>query len=357
MRVSATYRPPYWPKCPCSSGSLGAADELLDLRMILPSRTLLDARGHVDAEGSKTPDRLRDRLGSESARHEETRARHGTEVDDRLERDAGPAGPPGDVAVEQDVVGRVARGERRGVVSGAEPERLDGPPGPIAAVGRVLVAVKLHGRQTDLRRNPFDQLPRRVHEDTDERRRRHRLGDLAGARQVDTARASGPEVEAQEIRPCPHGYPRVLDAAHAADLDLHGHASHSARAAPGSGRSMKASPTRTACAPARRMRSTSARERMPLSATTSTPPGTSPASRSVVSSETANVARSRLLMPTNVAPAASAQASSASPWTSTSTSSPLSAATARREAPSSGASAAAISSTASAPQARASSTW
>src|SRR5206468_2812797 len=279
MRVSATYRPPYWPKCPCSSGSLGAADELLDLRMILPSRALLDARGDVDA--------------------------------------------------------------------GTAPERLDGPPRPTAAVGGVLVAVKLPGRETDLRRDPLDQLPRRVHEDADQRRRDHRLGDLAGARQVDVARASGPEVEAQEVRAPPHGRPRVVHAAHAADLDLHGHASHSARAAPGSGCSMKASPTRTACAPARRMRSTSARERTPLSATTSTPAGTSPASRSVVSSETVNVARSRLLMPTSVAPAATAQASSASPWTSTSASSPLSAAAARSEAPCSGVTATAIRSTAS----------
>src|SRR3989442_1409296 len=213
MSVSATYRPPYWPKCPCSSGSLGAADELLDLRIILPSPALLDAPGDVHAER-----------------------------------------PP-----------------------------------------------------------PPDQPPRGVHEDPEERRPGDRRGDLAGARQVHGARASGPEVEAQEIRPGARGRACVLHAADAADLDLHGHASHSAKAAPGSGRSMKASPTRTACAPARRIRSTSVRERMPLSATTRTPAGTSAASRSVVSSETVKLARSRLLIPMSVAPAASAHASSTSP--------------------------------------------
>src|SRR5256886_7085122 len=111
MSVSATYRPPYWPKCPCSSGSLGAADELLDLRMILPSRALLDARGDVDAEGPPPPDRVRNGLGPEPARHEEPRARHGAEVDDRRERHAGAAGLSGDVGVEQAGVGRIARGE------------------------------------------------------------------------------------------------------------------------------------------------------------------------------------------------------------------------------------------------------
>src|SRR5947199_5443063 len=94
MRVSATYRPPYWPKCPCSSGSLGAADELLDLRMILPSRALLDARGDVDAERPQAPHRVRDRLGPEPARHEEPRARHGAEVDGGLERLPRPPGRP-----------------------------------------------------------------------------------------------------------------------------------------------------------------------------------------------------------------------------------------------------------------------
>src|SRR2546429_618762 len=49
MSVSATYRPPYCPKCPAASGSLRAADALLDLPLILPSPALLAAPGDVDA--------------------------------------------------------------------------------------------------------------------------------------------------------------------------------------------------------------------------------------------------------------------------------------------------------------------
>src|SRR5207244_2485255 len=116
----------------------------------------------------------------------------------------------------------------------------------------VLATVKLDRRETDLCRDPLDQLPRGVHEDPDERRPGHRLGDLGGARQVHVARASGPEVEAEEVRPGTRSRTGVFRAADAADLDLHGHPSHSASAAPGSGRSMKASPTRTARAPAPR---------------------------------------------------------------------------------------------------------
>src|SRR5207244_2614733 len=332
MRVSATYRPPYWPKCPCSSGSLRAADELLDLPMILPSRALLDARGDVDAERTDAPHRIRDGLQAKTPGDEQPLGGHTLEVDAREWR-AGPAGQPFDPRVDEDVVRRIFRRDRRHVVAGAQPERLDRAPRPAPAVDRVLVAVELHRREADLRRDALDQITRRIDEHADERRPGHGFRDRPGACHVDVARAAGPEIEAEKVRARADRGARVLGRADAADLHLHGHASHSARAAPGSGRSMNASPTRTACAPARRMRPTSAGVRMPLSATRSTPRGTRPASRSVVSSATVNVDRSRLLIPTSVAPAPSAQRSSASLWTSTSTSRPLSAAAARSAPP------------------------
>src|SRR5947199_9177554 len=356
MSVSATYRPPYCPKWPAASGSLRAADELLDLPMILPSRALLDARGDVDAERPDAPHRVRDGLQAKTPGDEQPLGGHTLEVDAR-ERHAGPAGQPFDPRVDEDVVRRIFRRDRRHVVAGAQPERLDRAPRPAPAVDRVLVAVELHRREADLRRDALDQITRRIDEHADERRPGHGFRDRPGACHVDVARAAGPEIEAEKVRARADRGARVLGRADAADLHLHRHASHSARAAPGSGRSMNASPTRTACAPAAVMRRTSAAERSPLSATTSAPAGARGARRSSVARETAKVARSRLLIPTRVAPSAAARPSSASVCTSTRTSRPAAAPAAIRSAPCPAPTAATISSTASAPKARASSIW
>ena len=74
---------------------------------------------------------------------------------------------------------------------------------------------------------------------------------------------------------------------------------------------MNASPTSTARAPAATMRAhVGRRVDAALGDERARPAGTSGASRSVVSSVVTNVRRSRLLMPTSVAPAASAHSSS-----------------------------------------------
>src|SRR5262249_54030457 len=183
------------------------------------------------------------------------------------------------------------------VGAGSDADRLDDAPRPPPAVVGVLVAVELEGGEPDPRRHLLDSRARRIDEDADEGRSRNGVGDFRRTLDVDAARAREVEVESEEIGSRPRRGDRVVDPADAADLDLHGHRSHSATAAPGSAASMTASPTRTACAPALTIRRTSSAERMPLSATTSAPAGARAASRSVVSSETRNVARSRLLIP------------------------------------------------------------
>src|SRR5881396_2948654 len=276
--------------------------------MVLPPGAGLHPGRDVDGEGAHGAHDQGHRVGMEPARDEETRGGQ-PGGGGAVERDARAARLAGDEAVEQEIVGRIARGERGEVDARARADRLDRPPAPAAAVVGVLVAVELERGEADPRRDLLDQ----------------------GA--------------------------RVLDRAHAADLDLHGHRSHSARAAPGSGRSMNASPTSTACAPAAVMRRTSAAERSPLSATTSAPDGARGARCSAVARETSKVARSRLLMPISVAPSAAARSSSASPCTSTSTSRPAARAAASRSAPCLAVTPPTTSSTASAPKARASSIW
>src|SRR5947199_227893 len=342
--------------CPPPLGSFGAADELFDLGMVLPPGAGLHPGRDVDGEGAHGAHDQGHRVGMEPARDEETRGGQ-PGGGGAVERDARATRLAGDEAVEQEIVGRIARGERGEVDARARADRLDRPPAPAAAVVGVLVAVELERGEADPRRDLLDQGARRVDEDADQRRVGHGLRDVARGLGCDVARARGVEVEPQEVGAGGDRGARVLDRAHAADLDLHGHRSHSARAAPGSGRSMNASPTSTACAPAAVMRRTSAAERSPLSATTSAPDGARGARCSAVARETSKVARSRLLMPMSVAPSAAARPSSASVCTSTRTSRPAAAPAAIRSAPCPAPTAATISSTASAPKARASSIW
>src|SRR5438445_5650034 len=100
MSVSETYRPPYAPKWPASSGSFGATDELFDLGMVLPSRTLLDAGGDVHRERPEGAHDAGDRGGTEPASDEEARRREACRPG-RIECEAGPSRPPRDEAVEE----------------------------------------------------------------------------------------------------------------------------------------------------------------------------------------------------------------------------------------------------------------
>src|SRR5438552_15047634 len=108
MSVSATYRPPYCPKWPAASGSLRAADELLDLPMILPSRALLDARGDVDAERPDAPHRIRDGLQAKTPGAEQPLGGPTPDVDAR-ERHPGPARQPLDPRLDEDVARPIFR--------------------------------------------------------------------------------------------------------------------------------------------------------------------------------------------------------------------------------------------------------
>src|SRR5436309_14608050 len=112
MSVSATYRPPYCPKWPAASGSLRAADELLDLPMLLPARALLDARGDVDAERTDAPHRVRDGFRPKAAGNEQPLRAHAFEGDAR-ERHTRSAAEALDPRVDEDVVRRILCGERR----------------------------------------------------------------------------------------------------------------------------------------------------------------------------------------------------------------------------------------------------
>src|SRR5262249_18951297 len=175
-------------------------------------------------------------------------------------------------------VGRIGCRLCRQVDAGPRAERLDRPPGPAPAVGGRLAAVELEGREADRARHLLDTGARHVDEDPDQRRTGHRAGDLPGARQRHAARALRVEVEAEEVGAGGPPGARSLDGPAPPDLPFDGPASPPASAAPGSSRSMNASPTSTACAPAALMRARSAAERMPLSATSSVPGGTQGAS-------------------------------------------------------------------------------
>src|SRR5215510_3651673 len=238
--------------------------------MILPSRALLDPGRDVDRERAERAHHVAHALRPEAAGDEEPSrreagGRRGLECDARAPRAAS------DEAVDQEIVHEGREPPRLGDDVGARggADRLDDAPRPAAAVVWVLVAVELHRGEPDPPRHLLDARAGRVDEDADERRSRHGVGDLGRELDVDAAWARGVEVEPEEVGAGPRGGDRVVDATDATDLDLHGHRSHSASAAPGSAASMNASPTSTACAPALTILRTSSAERMPLSATTS----------------------------------------------------------------------------------------
>src|ERR1022692_1334988 len=130
-----------------------------------------------------------------------------------------------------------------------------------------------------------------------------------------------------------------------------------ASAAPGSAARMNASPTRNACTPRARMRATSSGASMPLSVTTKRSGGIRARRSSVVSSETPNVRRLRLLIPTRGVASSSARSSSDPSWTSTRTPMPSARAVASSAASRASSRAATISNMQSAPSALDSRTW
>src|SRR5208282_1293284 len=85
---------------------------------------------------------------------------------------------------------------------------------------------------------------------------------------------------------------------------------------------IKLSPTRNVAIPALASLARSSGANIPLSATTTRPPGTEPIKRSLIASVVSKVFRLRLLMPTSRDLRCSARVSSCSSWISTSTSMP-----------------------------------
>src|SRR5439155_865241 len=164
------------PKCPAASGSFGAADELFDLGMVLPSGAGLHPGRDVDGEGPQRAHHLGHRVGAEAARHEQAGGGQPGRPSG-VERDAGTARLAGDEAVEQEIVGRIARGEGGEIGARARADRLDRPPAPAPAVVGVFVAVELEHGEADPRRDLLDARARRVDEDVDQRRAGHRLRD------------------------------------------------------------------------------------------------------------------------------------------------------------------------------------
>src|SRR5712691_5155723 len=98
MSVSETYRPPYSPKCPLSSGSLGATNERFELGMVLPSRMPFDPGCDVDGERAERAHHGGHALRPEAAGDEQPLGRQ-PGAERRVERDAGAARAPLDEAV------------------------------------------------------------------------------------------------------------------------------------------------------------------------------------------------------------------------------------------------------------------
>src|SRR6266571_3661474 len=165
------------------------------------------------------------------------------------------------------------------------------------------------------------------------------------------------EVKTEEVSAGVDGVLRVARAADAAHLYQRQASRSSRMTAAGSVARIRTSPARIASAPAARMRRASAPPLMPLSATSTRSRGISGRRRSVSVRSTSNVRRSRWLTPITSAPASTATRASSSSWTSTRAPTPWSFATFKRSASECAVSAATIRSTASAPWARASTTW
>src|SRR5581483_6514994 len=211
-------------------------------------------------------------------------------------------------------------------------KRLDDRQSPTAAEFRALFAVKLQRAVQPSTAvfpcadRPLDCAPRRVDEQRHvERLRRQARDDLARFFRRDRARARRIEIESQHVGAELEGFLRVGEAGDAANFDLDGHG-------------INRCPAKA------------------LSIFAPAPAGTSGASRSVTAISTAKVLRSRLLMPTSVAPAASAASNSFSVCTSISESSASAAAWAQSSRSKFGSSIAAISKIASAPKLFASTT-
>src|SRR5712691_2173308 len=229
---------------------------------------------------------------------------------------------------------------------------------PACVEVRRLRAVQLQKVEADVLRDLADLAGRLVDEHANDHRSPvQRFDDRPRQLWLDAPRRRA-EVEAEEVRAGVDSVLRVAGAADAADLHLDHQAPRSSRmTAAGSVARIRTSPARIASAPASRMRRASAPPLMPLSATSTRSRGISGRRRSVSLRSTSNVRRSRWLTPITCAPASTAMRASSASCTSTRAATPWSLATLMRSASESGVSAATISSTASAPCARASSTW
>src|SRR5712691_469494 len=227
--VSATNTPPYWPKCPRSSGSstifiLHCSDEGRDFRGVLDSLRSLDAAGDIDGVGLHTADGAGNVIGRQAARKDDG-SRHALRHQAPVERASRSAPEIAVESVEHPCPGaRVWREVFYQIQPGANPRRFDiGPREPGAEFGRFL-AVELQQRHAAFANNLFDLFARGIDEyghRRDEGRRLLRY--IARALQRDVARTRAIEHQPDRISALGRGGTSVLDPRDAADFDSGSH--------------------------------------------------------------------------------------------------------------------------------------
>src|SRR5262245_43337819 len=68
MRVSATYRPPYGPKCRSRSGTFGSTNELLESCVLLKTGTRFHAAADIDTVGMASANGVTDVFDAQTTR-------------------------------------------------------------------------------------------------------------------------------------------------------------------------------------------------------------------------------------------------------------------------------------------------
>src|SRR5712691_3414150 len=331
----------------------GGLDEGADLVMVLRSHRGLHPARHVDAIG---PVPAHDR--AHVTRFQSARDEDPARLDEVTRQVPRPRAPGTAALVARPRVEhqRVRPRARIGYVVASHLEHFHQRPARVEA--RRLRAMQLQQVEADVLRDLADLAGRLVDEDAYDRRSPIQPGDYRPRQLWLDAPRRRAEVETEEVRAGIDGVLRVAGAADAADLHLDHQAPRMSRmTAAGSFARIRISPARMASAPASRMRRESSRPLIPLSATSTRSRGISGRRRSVSARSTSNARRSRWLTPITCAPASTATRASPSSCTSTRVARPWSLATSMRSASECGVSAATISSTASAPCARASTTW
>src|SRR5216683_2433984 len=227
--VSATNTPPYWPKCPRSSGRstifiLHCSDEGRDFRGVLDSFRSLDAAGDIDGIWPHATDGIGNVFGRQAAR-EDDRSRHALRHQAPVERASRSAPEIAVESVEHPCPGaRVWREVFYQIQPGANPRRFDIGPREPGAEFRRLLAVELQQRHAAFANHILDFLPRRIHEyghRGDEGRRLHRYA--ARTLRRDVARTRAIEHQPDRIGALGRGGPSVLDPRDAADFDSGSH--------------------------------------------------------------------------------------------------------------------------------------